>query len=186
MSDDRLRGDVLEALCERNGFVARSVDPGTSTVPGDLDVLVVDVDASMPPRLLTTDPSVRVLVLRGRVDALDHHEIALEHLDPQASVADAVRAIASGTGAGVLAGTPLAERSSPRLTGALTDREREVLEQLLTGDDTVTIGERLGISEHTVRTHVQNLLPKLGVNSRADAAIVALEEGLRPPTVAVG
>ena len=54
--------------------------------------------------------------------------------------------------------------------GKLTAREREVLSLLITGADNETIGQNLLISPQTARTHVQNILTKLRVHSRLEAA----------------
>jgi DNA-binding CsgD family transcriptional regulator len=60
---------------------------------------------------------------------------------------------------------------SPGRWQALTPRERTVLELLAAGETTASAATCLGISEATVRTHVENMRAKLGVNTRA--AIVA-------------
>lgn len=65
---------------------------------------------------------------------------------------------------------------SPRLA-MLTAREREVLTLLARGLDNQAIARQLHLSAHTARTHVGNILRKLGVHSRADAARIALREG---------
>ena len=65
---------------------------------------------------------------------------------------------------------------SPKLA-LLTAREREVLTLLARGLDNQAIARRLHLSAHTARTHVGNILRKLGVHSRADAARIALREG---------
>lgn len=62
----------------------------------------------------------------------------------------------------------------------LTEREREVLVLLSTGATNDSMAIELGISPHTVRTHVQNLLGKLGVQNRLAAAAVARRHGLLP------
>lgn len=59
----------------------------------------------------------------------------------------------------------------------LTAREREVLTLLARGLDNHAIARQLHLSAHTARTHVGNILRKLGVHSRADAARIALREG---------
>lgn len=51
----------------------------------------------------------------------------------------------------------------------LTERERELLKQLASGNDHMAIAEALGISEHTVRNHLRNLYLKLGVNKATQA-----------------
>jgi NarL family two-component system response regulator LiaR len=63
-------------------------------------------------------------------------------------------------------------------TEALTEREMEVLRLLAKGQSNREISDRLAISEATVRTHVSNLLAKLDLCSRTQAALYALREGL--------
>jgi DNA-binding NarL/FixJ family response regulator len=60
----------------------------------------------------------------------------------------------------------------------LTDREREVLILVAQGRANKEIGRQLGISERTARTHVSNILGKLGLASRTQAALYAVREGL--------
>ncbi|MEM0963129.1 MAG: response regulator transcription factor [Bacteroidota bacterium] len=60
----------------------------------------------------------------------------------------------------------------------LTPRERDVLAHLVDDVPEAEIAERLGVSPHTVRTHVKNLYAKLQVHSRAQVVRVAYEKGL--------
>ena len=60
----------------------------------------------------------------------------------------------------------------------LTKRELEVLQLVAAGQCDREIADRLGISEATVRTHVSNILAKLNLGSRTQAALYALREGL--------
>lgn len=60
----------------------------------------------------------------------------------------------------------------------LTPRETKVLDQLVEDTPEVAIAEALGVSPHTVRTHVKNLYAKLEVHSRAQAVRAAYERGL--------
>lgn len=62
----------------------------------------------------------------------------------------------------------------------LTEREREVLVLVAEGRANKEIGKLLGISERTARTHVSNILGKLGLASRTQAALYAVREGLAP------
>jgi two-component system nitrate/nitrite response regulator NarL len=66
------------------------------------------------------------------------------------------------------------ERAVSLLAGQLTSREREVLGLLVEGASGQSIARTLGISPNTVRTHVQNVLTKLQVNSRLEAATFAV------------
>ncbi len=63
----------------------------------------------------------------------------------------------------------------------LTDREREVLEQLTRGRSNAEIAERLFLSEATVKTHLGRVLTKLGVRDRVQAVIAAFEAGIGRP-----
>jgi len=62
----------------------------------------------------------------------------------------------------------------------LTSRELEVLSLLAEGLRTDAVAERLSVSGHTVRSHVQNILTKLGLHSRLEAATFAARHGLAP------
>lgn len=65
----------------------------------------------------------------------------------------------------------------------LTPRELEVLQALMGGGRSADIAAALGISPHTVRTHVQNTFGKLAVRTRWEAASLARAAGLRPTTL---
>jgi len=65
----------------------------------------------------------------------------------------------------------------PRTSEPLTEREVEVLQMIVRGMGNQTISERLSISEATVRTHVSNILGKLHLASRTQAALYALQQG---------
>ena len=70
--------------------------------------------------------------------------------------------------------------SEPQGVDALTDREREVLVLVAEGLSNQQIADSLVISERTARTHVSNILGKLGVASRTQAALLAIREGIAP------
>jgi DNA-binding NarL/FixJ family response regulator len=62
----------------------------------------------------------------------------------------------------------------------LTDREREILRMVAAGKANKRIAAELTISERTARTHVSNILRKLNLSSRTQAALWAVREGLAP------
>jgi two-component system NarL family response regulator len=73
----------------------------------------------------------------------------------------------------------IAERLAERMAGSdLTSREMEVLELIVRGQSNKEIGSSLNISEATVKSHINNILSKLGVTDRTQAATTALQRGL--------
>jgi two-component system nitrate/nitrite response regulator NarL len=61
----------------------------------------------------------------------------------------------------------------------LTPREIEILALLAEGQSNKVIARNLGISDGTVKLHVKSILRKLGVHSRVEAAVIAVEQGMR-------
>ena len=68
-------------------------------------------------------------------------------------------------------------RAPPRQPVSISPREVEVLQLLAHAQPNKAIATRLGISERTARTHVSNILRRLGLNSRTEAAVWAVEHG---------
>ena len=73
-----------------------------------------------------------------------------------------------------------------RRMGRLTAREREVLGLLTEGDDKNAIARALVISPQTARTHIQNILSKLGLHSRLEAVAFVVRNQLLGDLVAAG
>jgi DNA-binding NarL/FixJ family response regulator len=69
---------------------------------------------------------------------------------------------------------------SEQLVESLTPREREVLRCMVAGLGRKAVAERLYLSPHTVRTHMQNVLGKLGVHSTLAAVALARRAGVGP------
>ncbi|MEV8452666.1 response regulator transcription factor [Streptomyces sp. NPDC052095] len=69
---------------------------------------------------------------------------------------------------------------SEQLVESLTPREREVLRCMVAGLGRKAVAERLFLSPHTVRTHMQNVLGKLGVHSTLAAVALARRAGVGP------
>lgn len=67
---------------------------------------------------------------------------------------------------------------SPQMLENLTPREREMLIWLTKGASNKTIARELDLAESTVKVHIQNLLRKLGLHSRVQAAVYAVENGI--------
>ncbi|MFE4518008.1 LuxR C-terminal-related transcriptional regulator [Kitasatospora sp. NPDC056783] len=69
---------------------------------------------------------------------------------------------------------------SERLVDTLTPREKQILRCMVAGLGRQAVAERLYLSPHTVRTHMQNVLGKLGVHSTLAAVAVARRAGVSP------
>ncbi|MCW2576365.1 MAG: response regulator containing a CheY-like receiver domain protein and an DNA-binding domain [Modestobacter sp.] len=136
-------------------------------------------------------PEVKVVVLTsfGEVERV-HAALAagaagylLKDAEP-AEVVAAIRAAAAGE---VHLDPAVARQLTRRMAGpqvglaALTPREREILVLVAQGRANRDIADRLVISERTARTHVSNVLAKLQLPSRTQAALLAIREGLIPP-----
>jgi DNA-binding NarL/FixJ family response regulator len=136
-------------------------------------------------------PDVKVVVLTsfGEVERV-HAALAagaagylLKDADPE-EVATAIRAAAAGE---VHLDAAVARQLTRRMAApqiglnSLTAREREILTLVAQGHSNREIADRLVISERTARTHVSNVLTKLQLASRTQAALLAIREGLIPP-----
>ena len=85
--------------------------------------------------------------------------------------AGAVDAVLAGAGARARAGRP-------RQPGDLTEREAEVLCLIARGASNHEVARRLSIAPKTVGSHVEHIYAKLGIRSRAAAALYAARSGL--------
>jgi two-component system, NarL family, nitrate/nitrite response regulator NarL len=108
----------------------------------------------------------------------------LKNVKPEALFAT-LRGIAAGEAAisQVTANKIIGEFAEPPQEGRdnredLTDREREVLQFLTQGLTNKEIGQKLNVAENTVKNHLKNILGKLQVENRVQAATLALKEGL--------
>src|SRR5689334_4167999 len=109
---------------------------------------------------------------------------------PPRDIAAAVRAVADGTATlspavtATLINSYVERRAAPRRAAALdkvaelSEREREVLRLLGTGESNAELARQLFVSEATVKTYVSRLLTKLDLTNRTQAAILAHEAGL--------
>jgi len=73
---------------------------------------------------------------------------------------------------------PLPAPREPKGRGELTERERQVVQLLAEGLSNKLIADRLGISDHTAKFHVNGVMMKLGASTRTEAVVEAMRRGL--------
>ncbi|WP_274911667.1 response regulator transcription factor [Streptomyces sp. WZ-12] len=86
--------------------------------------------------------------------------------------------------AGLLPGAPAPSTAAGRRLDALTARELEVLLLVARGRSNLQIAEDLGLSQPTVKSRVNRILTRLGLDNRVQAALLAHEAGLLGPAAA--
>jgi DNA-binding NarL/FixJ family response regulator len=200
VADDHpmFRAGVLMSLREEDGIdvVGEAADGSAalalarSEVP---DVMLLDIN--MPGGGLETAGRIAVACPATRIVMLTVSEDEDDLL--AAMKAGASGYVLKGSGASELAGVirsvhagevyvapalawgMLREMRSPRTSpyDELTEREREVLELVAEGLSNHEVGERLGLAEKTIKHYMTNILGKLQVRSRVEAALLVAREG---------
>jgi two-component system NarL family response regulator len=205
MSNEKIRIVVVDdQAVVRQGFVALiNTVPNMEVIAEGTDGRqAVELYRKLKPDVLLTDlrmpvmtgveaiaairrefPAARVIVLT----AFDGDEDIYRSLQAGAQgyllkdmffeeLEDAIRTVHAG---GRRIPGVVAERLAGRVGGSdLTGRELEVLEQIVFGRSNKEIAAALDISEATVKSHVNNILSKLGVADRTQAATTAIRRGL--------
>ena len=183
--------DEIEVVGQAGGG-AEGVDLAERLLP---DVVLMDlvmpgmdgIEATR--RVKIASPSTQVIVLTSySEDERIFPAIkagALSYILKEVSPEDLVRAIRSARRGEATLHPTVAARLMHELSGArsspldeLTEREREVLACIARGMSNAAIADRLIIGERTVKTHVSNILSKLHLQDRTQAALLALRERL--------
>jgi NarL family two-component system response regulator YdfI len=94
------------------------------------------------------------------------------------ATSDEIEAAVQAVNAGLVVTMPDSQPFAEEFTEPLTGRELEVLDLVAEGFSNKLIAHRLGISEHTVKTHVASIFAKLGASSRTEAVSRAIRRGL--------
>ncbi len=95
-----------------------------------------------------------------------------------AAVQSGLTVIDTALAQGLVPPTPAARASTGARTAELTDRERQVVALLAEGLSNKLVADRLGISDHTAKFHVNGVMAKLGASTRTEAVVEAVRRGL--------
>ena len=138
----------------------RAAAPGT---------VVVMLSASDEPGVAEQALAAGAAAFASKTEGIDH-------------IAGLIERVSNGEVVPAMAESPNGNGSVPRSTHELgrflTTRELEVLARLVQGQDTARLAREMGITYATARTHIQNLLTKLGVHSKLEAVAVAMAHQL--------
>ena len=198
---ERLFADAVAREVVLAGFtvveVCQTIDRATAAVADDVDVVLVDPEVDggddlVAYQLLSEDPTVKLILMSATLDyervsravTLGYRGVVSKDARLARLIA-ALEAVEQGDvaieTASARAPDPPSRRAATATIDRLTPREQQVLELLVqaaTGDE---IAERLSVSPHTVRTHINNVMHKLGVHSRSEAVALAVRRGLATP-----
>ncbi|MGI5359080.1 LuxR C-terminal-related transcriptional regulator [Streptomyces sp. CA-252508] len=185
-----LRSGMAHVVDDADGLAlvlaTRSVDEAASVL-GRGDIALVDLQ--LPPACLSevvgrlASRGVCVLVLSSGPDnpALPAMRAGARGcLSRQADERELLAALRLVSGGCSYVSADLAVRADPEPSCRLTGRERQILELVARGETDHDIAVRLGISEHTVHSHLDRLRDKIGLRRRADLTRFALTHDIVP------
>lgn len=143
-------------------------------------------------KMMARVPKARVLMLTVSEDAQDLMETLragavgylLKNIETSALV-DALHRVVQGESvispqmtSKLVAGVRKQGNNDTHVREKLSPREKEILGGLAKGESNKEIARNIGLSESTVKIHVQNIFKKLNITSRVQAAVYAVEQGL--------
>lgn len=200
---NRLFADAVSSFLAREGAHIRLAGTGEEAVAAAQawDPALVLVDVGVPGhdlipaarRILEECHGARVVAMASSADPALIQKSAragfagyVAKAAPVSRFIRSIREVAESetfVAPGSRGGSPRAPRvDDPHFVGRhLTVRERQVLSLLVGGETSRGIAKRLGISRNTARSHVQNVLTKLQVRSRLEAATFAVRHGIVHP-----
>lgn len=204
--DHHLFREGLRVTLERSGMVVVGETSTFSDVArlgrtAKPDVIVLGLNmpaisgAQAIREILSANPDSQVVVVTGFADGEDAVDAlaagACGHLGKDMTpeeLAGGIRQAASGSAVlsaaamsalvGHVRANARPEEEIVQALRSLTARELDVLRLIVAGADNAQIGNELSISPHTVKHYVTNILEKLGVRSRVEAAVRAVRGGL--------
>lgn len=182
----QLRGDLARIVSESGRFeLVWSGESLDQLDVADIDVLLIEgVSAALDALRLWDQPAPALVVLSDDAEltsSLRSARVGVALL-PAGAMAEQIIAAAEAAALGLLVFHPYHVNSFTAAPSAdpLTPREHEVLQMLAAGLGNKAIAVRLGISDHTAKFHVAQILAKLNAVSRAEAVSIGIRRGLVP------
>lgn len=196
VEDDRMASKLLEMFLQNNNKyqVAATVESASMAElfcsKGMCDLILMDVCTAMnasgldaAEKIKAAYPEIKIIVITSQpeISFIDKaRNIGVDSFWYKSPVESELFQVMDATVAG--------KNVYPEMTPTLkmgyalsvdfTDRELDVLRELITGDTNKEIGERLKMSQYTVRDYIQSMLEKTGFRSRTELAVKAREIGL--------
>src|SRR5688572_3376029 len=186
LTDDPLLRTGLSSLLAQNGAIS-VVDHGAEVALWDagvdggktlsrlselraLDMPVVAVVGDAAHVAPAIAAGARGVVLRDQVGPGIHAALA--------AVRSGLTVMDTALATSLVPHQPVSSDRAPKGRGELTERERQVVQLLSEGLSNKLIADRLGISDHTAKFHVNGVMMKLGASTRTEAVVEAMRRGL--------
>jgi len=183
----------LEFAGEFAGTIAGNIDAAQG--PGEMaaDVLLIEAEPGEADWAAYADvpiPSVWLMDLADANAVSAALRAGIRGVISRDATAEEIEAAAQAVHAGLMVAAPAAmlellpevstgaQPFAEELAEPLSERELEVLDRMAEGLSNKLIAHRLGISEHTVKTHVASIFAKLGASTRTEAVSQAIRRGL--------
>ena len=182
---ERASSSVTEALEELDVDVALLL-PSPATRPSPAELPIVPDGAGRAPRVIvlveSPTPELAGRYLRAGAAGVVPHQAGPDEIVAAVFAVSSGLAVIPLDAAGSL-GAPIPASRAASLEAEtrlapLSHRETEILGMLAEGLANKNIAARLGISEHTVKTHLASLFAKLGADNRAEAVAIGVRSGL--------
>lgn len=196
VEDDRMASKLLEMFLQDSKIykVAATVESASMAElfcsKGMCDLILMDVCTSMnasgldaAEKIKVAYPEIKIIIITSQpeISFIERAKsIGVDSFWYKSPVESELLSIMDRTVAG--------EHVYPEMTPTLkmgcalsiefTDRELDVLRELITGDTNKEIADRLNMSQYTVRDYIQSMLDKTGFRSRTELAVKARESGL--------
>ncbi len=164
------------------------LDSGQADLPAAEWCAAVTERGFVPILVLADDADVELLTacLAAGAAGFQTKAVGLDELSASLAAVHRGEAVVPRRMLGALLGSLIERRRRDDAASArfdrLTRRERETLQLIAQGHDRAEVADRLVISPETARTHIQNVLTKLEVHSRIDAARFAHDHGFADPS----